>query len=299
MNTSATSALASSFRTRPGIAALALALTCQGALPAAAQPPAQAATPPSRSASGHVASAVSAAEDSGANATFFPVGERLEYAIVLGRVHLGTATMTVEAEERVAGARVFRTSLDIRIRVALLRHEERLVSWIEPTPFRSRLFEKREGGEEGRRHLYTFFPEDRTVSLEIRTPEGEALGPPELLTAVPRNAVDELAALYLLRLLTVEEGETENLDRYFDPTRERMEVTHLGSEKVRVPAGRFQTLVFRTVMPALSTFRAESEPRVYISDDDRRLIVQMDTDTKVGRLSFYLTDYRPSALARR
>lgn len=223
---------------------------------------------------------------------FFPVGERLEYAVVFGRIRLGTATMTVETEEWTEGARVFRTSLEIDIGASVLRHEERLVSWIEPVPFRSRAFERRDGGKDAHWRRYTFHPEDGTATLEFRSEAGKELSAPERVTGLPDDALDELAALYLLRTLSLRVGETATLHRYMDPARNRMEVTRLANERIRVPAGRFETSVFRPVIPAIASFRPESDARMYISEDERRLIVQLDTDTKVGRLRLYLTNYQ-------
>ncbi|HSM07914.1 MAG TPA: DUF3108 domain-containing protein [Gemmatimonadota bacterium] len=225
-------------------------------------------------------------------AAFFPVGERLEYAINLGRIRLGHATMRVEAEEMVDGVRTFRTSLRIEIGAALLDFEDRLVSWIEPAPFRSRAFLRRDpDADDDRVRYYRFDPEGPRATAEQRTADGRiiaALVPPE---SIPVDVLDELAALYFLRSISLEQGETRTIDRYFDPSIAPMELTVLETIRMRVPAGRFEATVFRTVMPALPAFQAENDPRIYVSRGEDRLIVQIETDTKVGRLRMYLTDY--------
>ena len=65
----------------------------------------------------------------------------------------------------------------------------------------------------------------------------------------------------------------------------------VGRESVRVPAGRFKTIVVESVIPALSIFRAEARARIYLSDDDRRVLVKVETRSKVGPLTIYLTKY--------
>lgn len=224
-------------------------------------------------------------------ASFFPVGERLEYSISLGRIRLGHATMRVEAEEALDGVRTYRTSLHIRIGAALLNFEDRLISWIEPKPFRSRAFTRRDPDADGRLRYYRFDPDERRATAEQREPNGRTVAPLPPLEGIPTDVLDELAALYLLRTLSVAEGETRMIDRYFDPSIAPMELTALETIRMRVPAGRFEATVFRTVMPALPAFQAENDPRIYVSRGEDRLIVQIETDTKIGRLRMYLTDY--------
>lgn len=223
---------------------------------------------------------------------FFPVGERLEYAINLGRIRLGHATMRVEAEEKVDDARTFRTSLHIEIGAALLDFEDRLVSWIEPAPFRSRAFLRRDpDADDDRLRYYRFDPEGPRATAEQRTADGRIIATLEPPETIPVDVLDELAALYLLRSMSLEQGETRILDRYFDPSIAPMELTALETIRMRVPAGRFEATVLRTVMPALPAFQAENDPRIYVSRGEDRLIVQIETDTKIGRLRMYLTDY--------
>jgi hypothetical protein len=222
----------------------------------------------------------------------FRVGERLEYSITLGRMRLGRATMMVEAEERVGGVPAYRTSLHLDIGAAILHYEDRLVSWIEPDPFRSRAFTRREAGKQDRLRHYTFDPDERRVAVEVRSPDGRVLAELGETRPIATNALDELAALFFLRTLSLADGEARTLHRYFDPSADLMEVERLGTDRVRVPAGRFETVVYRTVIPALPAFQADRDARIYVSDDDRRMIVQIETYLKVGRLTMYLTDHR-------
>lgn len=222
---------------------------------------------------------------------FFPVGERLEYAIALGRVRLGHATLCVEAVETLDGVRTYRTSLHVEVGGPLLDFEDRLVSWIEPEPFRSRAFARRDPDAGDRIRQYRFDPDRRRGTVEQRASDGRITAGRESLEDVPVDVVDELAALYLLRSLSLEEGETRILDRYFDASTAPMRLTARETVRLRVPAGRFTAIEYQTVMPALPAFEEDNEASIYVSDDDERLIVQVETDVKFGRLRMYLTDY--------
>ena len=269
--------------TRFRIALLALLLTMAMAIEATAQ-----LAPPGLAADVVDTRTVDVRSDATAP---FRVGEQLDYSITLGRMRLGTATMKVEEKEWMAGALVYRTSLHLDIGAAMLRYEDRLVSWIEPVPLRSRAFTRREGGSEDRLRHYAFDPEGRRVTVESRSPDGRVLADLGETGPIATDALDELAALYFLRSMSMVDGETRILHRYFDPAADMMQVTRLGPRRIRVPAGRFEAIGYRVVIPALPAFQANRDAHIYLTDDDRRLIVQIETDLKIGRLVMYLTDH--------
>lgn len=269
------------------IVLLALLLTVAMAFEATAQLAPTDLTPTTAPAS---AADIASADIAPATPEVFRVGEQLVYSITLGRIRLGRATMTVEEKEWMDGVLVYRTSLHLDIGAAVLRYEDRLVSWIEPVPFRSRAFMRREAGTQNQLRHYTFDQEGRRVTVEVRDPDGRVLAEVGETAPIATDALDELAALLFLRSLSLAEGETRILRRYFDPSADLMKVTRLDSERVRVPAGRFEAAVYHAVIPALPAFRADRDARIYVSDDDRRLIVQIETDLKIGRLVMYLTD---------
>lgn len=196
------------------------------------------------------------------------VGERMEYVVRLGRLRLGKATLAVEALEVIAGTPVYRAALDLDIGAAMLKVEDRLVSWIAPQPIRSLAFEKRDSDTESGRRRYNF----------------------------DHDALDEIAALYLMRTLPLQPGDTFETDRYYLPAGNPITFRVVGREKVRVPAGHFETIVIEPVIPALSAFRAGAGARIYVTDDERRVIVQMETRTKVGKLTLYMTEYEAGTL---
>lgn len=191
------------------------------------------------------------------------VGERIEYGVKLGRLHLGRATMVVEALEDVSDIPAYRAVLDVRIGAAMLKFEDRRVSWIAPEPFRALAFEKRDPDSDSGRRRYDF----------------------------DQDELDEVSALYLMRTLPLEQGVTYEFDRYFSATDNPISFRVVGREKVRVPAGRFETIVIQPVIPALSVFRQEAGARLYVTDDERRVLVQIETRTKVGKLTLYMTEY--------
>ena len=105
---------------------------------------------------------------------------------------------------------------------------------------------------------------------------------------IPAGALDEIAFLFLARTLPLEVGRIYRFDRYFEPEGNPVIIEVLRREQVRVRAGRFETVVVRPVIRTGGMFGEGGEAEVYITDDDRRLIVQMRSRMKVGRVDMYL-----------
>ncbi len=191
------------------------------------------------------------------------VGERMDFRVRLGRLRLGHATLAVEAMDEVAGVSAHRAALDISIGASLLGYEDRMVSWIAPEPLRSLAFEQRDEDTDTGRRRYEF----------------------------DEDALDEVAALYMMRTLPLNEGDFYTFDRYFTAAGNPITFRVLRRERVRVPAGSFDTIVVEPVIRTLFVFKPEAHARIYVTDDDRRIVVQMEAVTRIGKLIFYLTDY--------
>ncbi len=225
----------------------------------------------------------------------FAPGERLEYAITIARLRLGHGVLAVEAAELLDGVPTYRLALEVDIKAPFLSFADREVSWVATDPIRSMVFERQrvESGREERRRFHFDHVELRYNSevwdarlAEYRPATGE-----DAAGEIPAGAIDEIAALYLLRTLSLESNTTHRIARYFVPTANPIVFRVVGRERVKVPAGRFEVVVVEPDIPALGPFQASKQPRIYITDDARRLIVKITTRTKAGPLTFYLKDF--------
>ena len=91
-----------------------------------------------------------------------------------------------------------------------------------------------------------------------------------------------------MRSIPLALGQTYSFDRYFKPDRNPVRVVVLRSEKVKVPAGTFSTVVVRPIIKTTGLFSEGGKAEVWFSDDDARLLVQLKTQTRVGSLNLFL-----------
>jgi hypothetical protein len=64
---------------------------------------------------------------------------------------------------------------------------------------------------------------------------------------------------------------------------------------VRVPAGTFETIVIRPTIKSPGIFSESGRAEVWVTDDDRRLMVQMTARLSFGTLSLSLRSISNSA----
>lgn len=226
----------------------------------------------------------------------FGVGERLVYRVTFGRVKVGEGTLSVAGVDTVRGTPTYRLRFTLQGGPFFYKVDDEQHSWVAPAPLRSLRFEQRlREGDYRRDHRYELDQESSTYSLLTWDEEREEWTPEEDRTdiSMPEHALDEIAYLYLARLLPLEVGKTYRFERYFEEDGNPVILKVLRREEVRVPAGSFQTVVVRPIIQTDGLFSEGGEAEVYISDDEERRIVQLKSRMKVGSLSMYLKSYEP------
>lgn len=223
-------------------------------------------------------------ENSAAAAPFGP-GERMEYQVRLGRLRVGEGSLSVEGVERIRGQESYHVSLRIAGGIPLARVDDHYQSWFDIQGLASRRFIQ--DTRQLRRHRFRHF---EIIAEEGRWDRVDHDASGELPTEAP---LDEIAFLYYVRTMDLEVGEIYELNRYFRADRNPVTLEVLRRETIEVPAGTFETIVVRPIIKAGGLFGEGGEAEVYISDDEDRLLVRVESRVPViGSLSMRLKDVR-------
>ena len=269
---------------RAAIVLAGLALALPGPVPGAAQ-----------------TAAGQAARGGDASAWSFGVGEQAVYdvTVALGSVRaprpLGQARLTVEARDTLDGTPAYRASLEVEGGIPLVyRMDDRQVSWIGTDPLRTLRYEEHLRQGSYRRDRVYRMDQARGTYTRYDSVEGEWRPvEKESGVAMPEAALDEISFLYLVRTLPLEPGRSWTFERFFEEDGNPVRLEVVRREEIRVPAGRFETVVVRPTIRAGGLFGEEGRAEVWISDDDRRVVVKIESSMKAGRANFVLTGYRP------
>jgi len=210
------------------------------------------------------------------------VGERLEYDVKFGKLRVGRGSMEVRETTDVRGREAWHTVFAIRGGIPFFRVDDRLESWIDTRSFTSLRFaqQTKEGRYHRERHI-ELFPE-RAAMLE----QGE--GAREEPTV--EQPLDEGALLYYLRTLPLNVGDRYSLDRYFRPDRNPVLLEVVRRERIQVPAGTFETIVIRPTIKSSGIFSENGRAEVWLTDDERHLMVQMTAKLSFGTLHLSLRE---------
>lgn len=211
----------------------------------------------------------------------FASGERADYSVKFGVFNVGRGAMEVIGLDSVRGHESWHILFTIRGGVPGFRVDDRMESWMHTGTLSSLRFKQdmNEGSHE-RDRLYEIYPESGHYV--------ERAKPPEKTVSQP---LDDGSFLYFIRTIPLEIGKEYSFERYFRPDRNPVRIQVLRREKVTVPAGTFETVVLRPIIKARGVFSEGGRAEVWITDDSRRLMVQLKSHMKLGSLSLFLRSY--------
>lgn len=222
----------------------------------------------------------------------FPVGERMEYSVTWEGIRLGAGSLAVEGIDTLGQRQAYRVALEMSGGPPFYRVEDRIVSWIQPVPFASLQFvQKQKEGNYRRDRRIEMDVEEGTYTRYDFKDGNYVANPAETAVPMPDGALDEISYLFFARLLPLEVGKRYEFERYFKEDGNPATVEVLRREEIRVPAGRFQTVVLRPEIRTDGLFGEGGEAEVYITDDERRIPVRLTTSLSVGSGNLFLTGY--------
>lgn len=217
----------------------------------------------------------------------FGAGERMEYDVRFGSIRVGTAQMEVVGLDNLRGRSAWHTAFWVRGGNFLYRVNDVYESWMDAETLSSLRFvqELEEGGKEVSRR-FEIYP-DRAVFVQTsKKPLKEEKSVDQPL--------DDGSFLYFIRTIPLEVGRTYDFHRYFRPDRNPVRIRVLRKERIRVPGGTFDAIVLQPVIKTKGIFSENGHAEIWLSDDDRRIMLQLKSRLSFGSLNLFLKSYVPS-----
>jgi hypothetical protein len=212
----------------------------------------------------------------------FAVGEKLGYSAKLGMLTLGSGTLEVASVDTVRGVESFRFRFRLQGKTMFYSLDDVLESWVGTKDLMSRRFVQDfvENGKPMRRR-YEIFPDSGFFREEGR----------DTTFATPNEPLDDAAFFYFVRLTPLKVGQKYTYNRYFRKDKNPVSIEVLKREKMDLPDGtEVQCLVLHPTIDTRGLFSKRSETRIWLTDDDRRLPVQIRTKFPFGTITLRLKD---------
>lgn len=209
--------------------------------------------------------------------------ERLEYQVKYGFLGVGSAVLEVLGLDSVRGSPAVHATFTVKGGIRIYRVNDNYESWFDPESFSTlRALQNIDEGSYDRQRTFEFFPERQAFSEN---------GKPETPTVA--DPLDEASFLFFLRSIPLEVGQTYEFARYFRPDKNPVKVIVVRKDTIKVPAGRFATIVVRPVIKTSGIFGEGGRAEAWFTDDSSRTLVQLKSQLKFGSLNLYLRNRRP------
>jgi len=213
----------------------------------------------------------------------FRAGEKFTYDASFGIIHIGAGTIELSGFDTVRSRLAWRATLTVTGGPPLYKVRDSTVSWFDVRTLSSLRYVQRlrEGGYRADRQ-FEIYPER---AVYVKSGKGEAPSVAEPL--------DDTSILFFLRTIPLEVGQRYEFFRYFQPEGNPVVINVLRKERIKVPAGTFNTIVVQPQIAAQGLFSKKEGAEVWISDDSVRMVVQIRSHVKFGSLRLALRSYVP------
>jgi hypothetical protein len=161
--------------------------------------------------------------------------------------------------------------------------DDALESWIGSSDLTSRRFVQNfvENDRTTKRH-YEIYPDSGFFREE-----GKETSP----QPTPAEPLDDAAFFYFVRVTPLEVGKTYRFDRYFRKDKNPVTIEVVKRESMELPDGaKVPCLVLHPTIDTKGLFSKRSETRIWLTDDARRLPVQIRTKFPFGTITLRLKE---------
>lgn len=209
----------------------------------------------------------------------FGVGERFEYSAKLGIIRLGNASMTVAAIDTVRGQPAFNFRFRLTASNILIKLDDVIESWTTVRDLRSLRFRQDHDENDSKRvRVYEIHADSGFFRMDGRDPEPTVADP-----------LDDAAFLYYVRSMPLEVGKTYRLSRYFKKEKNPLVIRVLKREKMKLPDDTEVTcLLLHPQIDDRGMFAPRQEARLWLTDDERRIPVQIRSKYPWGTVTLRL-----------
>jgi hypothetical protein len=212
------------------------------------------------------------------------IGEAFTYDVRFGAIKVGTGRMRVLGQEPIRGRPAWRVRFSVSGGTFFYKVNDTYESWMDVRTLNSlKYMQDLNQGSRDRERTFEIFPE-RATYRELERGNEERPSVPDPL--------DDGSFFFFVRTVPLEVGKTYTFNRYFRPDRNPVIIRVLRRERVRVPAGTFDAIVLQPIIKTSGIFSEGGQAEIWLTDDDKKMMLQMKSRLSFGSLNLYLRSYR-------
>jgi len=216
----------------------------------------------------------------------FSVGERLVFDVSYGMITAGEAVMSIPSYDSVAGRKCYRVEFTVNSLPSfswVYKVEDRYLTFVDVETIAPWRFEQhiREGSY--KRDFVAEFDQYRGLAVTK-----------DSVYQAPEYVHDIMSAFYFTRTLDfsgMQPGDGVTLHNFFRNKTHELQVRFLGRQELEIEAGTFRTVVVEPIVKEGGLFKSEGRLVVWLTDDERKIPVRVNTKVIIGSIDTELREY--------
>lgn len=230
--------------------------------------------------------------------TYFYPSEKICYNVQYGFIN--AAEITVETDSVV---RLLDTSVVYQIKVVgktkgavgLFAHiENTYVSFIDTTTHLPKKFSRDQ--HENNFRAFEIVEFDHTNLSAISTRRNENTKSYDIVNALILPTTQDIVSAYFqirnYDISKLKRSDQITVDMHFEGKNYPIVMRFLERDRIKTKIGKFRAFVFSPVLPEANSLSKQENPvKIWISDDTKRIPLQVDMATKYGKIKIELSQY--------
>ncbi len=212
----------------------------------------------------------------------FGVGEKLTFSIQYGMIKAGTATMEVKGGGEGGSLQISSSARSNSFFDVFFKVRDQITTWVDPVSLQTLRFQKNlNEGKYRKNERVDYFWERGIAHYKDGTE-----------VALVEDARDVLASFYYLRTLRLPIGKKVPLVYHSSKKNYPVSVDVHKVEWIKTPAGKFRCFVIEPYLQSVGVFNQKGRMRVWITADERRMPVKLESKVTFGAFEAVLIDYQ-------
>ncbi len=210
----------------------------------------------------------------------FNVGERLTYTLQFNVIKMGRGYLSVESNDTIAGIPSYHVKFQANTRKfadRIFRVRDQINIWLNKTDLTTLKINKEISEGSYHKTYYTLIDYDNLIAITNKD-------------TIKINGIvrDPYSLLYYLRTISLKVGQILDFTTFDNKKLTDFQVIVDGKETIATPAGKFPCIIIKPFREGKTLFKNEGDMKIWFSDDELRLPVQIQIKLKYGSMLLQL-----------
>lgn len=210
----------------------------------------------------------------------FNVGERLTYTLQFNIIKMGRGYLSVESIDTISDVQSYHVKFEaktIKFADKIFRVRDQIDIWLNKTDLTTLKIIKDINEGSFHRKYNTIIDYNKSIAIT----NGDTI---QITDAVR----DPYSLLYYFRTIPLEIGQVLDFTTFDNKKLTGFQVIVAGKETVKTPAGRFPCIIVKPFREGKALLKNEGDMKIWFSDDELRLPVQIQIKLKYGSMLLQL-----------